>query len=70
MPLKEPHRLRTLWKQILEHPRYSELSEGTRFAFENAVVGGMSWRVKENNRWSRELWRHLYLGTPLSDGDD
>lgn len=60
---KMPHRISIVHKQILEHPDYAtKLSDSTRWAFEAGCVGGGSACAKENNQWSRELWKSLYLG--------
>jgi hypothetical protein len=60
-----PKRIKTLHEQILKHPNYPDLSESMRWAFEMGCVGGFSWRQKENNAWSRTIWRHLYWGDSL-----
>jgi hypothetical protein len=31
----------------------------------DGVLCGLSWVDKENNRWSRQLWAHLYRHQPL-----
>ena len=64
---KMPRKIANVHKQILAHPKYPELSAGTKFAFEMGCVEGFSWRARENNKWSREIWRHLYLGEKLED---
>jgi len=62
---KEPHRIKTLHEQILAHPDYkTKLSETTRWAFEAGCVGGGSLCDKENNQWSRKIWRFLYMNGP------
>jgi hypothetical protein len=65
----EPHLIRTLQDQILAHPRYAETSSSFKFAF-GACVGGLSWATKQNNAWCRQVWRHLYLGTPMPKGNE
>lgn len=60
-----PHRLKTLYAQILEHPAYPTLSDGTRFAFQHACMGGLSNCSTENNKWSRQIWMYLYADGPL-----
>lgn len=61
----EPRTMKKLYAEIMAHPRYKDLSDGMRFAFEGGCVAGGSQCVKANNRWCREIWRHLYLGAPL-----
>lgn len=63
---KMPLRINNLHRQILNHPDYPNLSESLRFAFEAGCVGGMSWQERANNKWSREIWRHLYWGEPMN----
>jgi hypothetical protein len=54
-----------VYTQILNHPdNTTRVSETTRWVFETACVGGHSHCTKENNAWSRALWRHLYAGGP------
>lgn len=58
---KMPVRISALYKQIMEHPEYKTKLDGTtRWAFEAGCVGGGSWCTKQNNAWSREIWKHLY----------
>lgn len=58
-----PRAIKELHRQIYEHPDYHDtLTEGTRFAFEMACMGGFSSCNKENNKWCRDLWKFLYLG--------
>jgi len=64
---KMPRAIKKLYKQILNHPEYKNQKESLRFAFEAGCVGGGSWCFKENNKWSRKIWRHLYLGEPMDD---
>jgi hypothetical protein len=67
---KEPRRIARLYRDILRHPEYkSKLPETTRWVFEVACVGGGSQCHKENNKWCRKIWRHLYRGEPLKDDD-
>ena len=67
-PPKEPRRIDKLHEQILTHSDYkTKLSEGTRFAFDNGCVCHGSQCDKENNQWSRQIWRYLYLGTPMEE---
>lgn len=61
---KMPHRIKTLYQQIMAHPRCPETSSSFKFAFEAGCVGGGSWCSKENNAWCRSVWKHLYLGEP------
>lgn len=59
---KMPHRIRAVHEQVMAHPDYTiRLDANTRFAFEGGCVSGYSHCTRENNRWSRELWRLLYL---------
>jgi hypothetical protein len=64
---KMPNRIKKLYKQILKHPKYPTLSDALHFAFECGCVGGGSWCTKENNAWTRKIWKHLHWGTPLED---
>ncbi len=66
---KMPHKIKDLHAQILSHTNYNSLSSCLRFCFEGGCVGHLSWMTKENNRWSRVIWKHLYWGESL-DGDD
>jgi hypothetical protein len=34
---KEPQRIKTLYAQILAHPRWAEVTQGTKFALKPAV---------------------------------
>jgi hypothetical protein len=62
---KMPRRIKELHKQIMAHPEYkTKLTSTTRFAFEGGCVGGGSWCDAENNKWSREIWKHLYANGP------
>lgn len=64
--MKQPMRIKTVHEQILKHPDYkTKLDEATRWAFENGCVKGHSHCQKENNKWSRDIWNHLHLNTPL-----
>jgi hypothetical protein len=54
----------------MTHPRYAATSAAFKFGFEAGCVGGGSWCTKENNAWSRRIWRHLYLGTPMPEGEE
>ena len=57
-----PQRIHELHRQIMAHPDYNtRVSETTRWTFEHACVGGGSWCVRDNNKWSREIWKRLYL---------
>jgi hypothetical protein len=60
-----PRNIEVVKKQIVCHPKYNDLSPETRWAFETGVLCGLSWADKENNRWSRQLWAHLYRHQPL-----
>jgi len=57
--------MRDVYQQILVHPEYAlRLSKTTRWVFEAACVRGHSWCTRENNAWSRQIWRFLYAGGP------
>lgn len=64
---KMPRLMRTVYKQIEEHPDfpawYNTPSGGNATAYQ-AAKNGWSARTRENNRWIRSLWRHLYWGEP------
>lgn len=65
-PNKEPRNMDVLHRAILDHPEYkTKLTESTRWCFENGCVAGFSSCTKENNKWSREIWRFLYKDIPL-----
>ena len=65
---KMPHRIDKLYESILKHPEYqTRLDEGMRFAFEQGCVSGGSWCPKQNNAWSRKIWKFLYLNEPMKD---
>lgn len=61
---KEPRAIKQVYKQIFRHPRWHSLPESTRFALRYAGYHGLSWCTRENNKWARQWWRHLYLGAP------
>lgn len=63
---KMPHVMKKVYSQVRKHPRFKELHESTRFAF-NIARGGYSYRTKENNAWIRKLWKHLYLDEPMPE---
>lgn len=63
---KMPRVIKKVYKQIKKHPKFPELSDGTRIGFQVAY-NGISWRPRENNKWIRMLWKHLYLGEPMTD---
>lgn len=57
-----PRLMKKVHQQILEHPDYkNKLDQTTRWAFETGCVSGLSHCDKENNKWSREIWKYLYL---------
>lgn len=60
-----PRDIRLVKKQIVCHPKYKDLDKNMRWAFETGVLCGLSWCDKENNRWSRDIWAHLYRNRPL-----
>ncbi len=55
-----------VYAEIFAHPYYTTLSDRTRFGIAVAY-DGFSWRTKKNNKSTRNVWRHLYLGIPLKD---
>ena len=61
MEVKMPQRMKLVHEQILTHPEYkTKLNDSTRYAFETGCIGGYSWKVKENNKWSRQIWKYLH----------
>lgn len=67
-PPKMPHLMTHVYAQIRGHDRFSELSRGTKIGFDAAVYG-LSWTTRANNKWCRDIWRCLYLDTPMPDGE-
>lgn len=63
---KMPHIMKKVYSQVKKHPKFKDLNESTRFAF-NIARGGYSYRTKENNAWIRKLWKHLYLDEPMPE---
>lgn len=60
---KMPQRIAHVYAQIVAHPDYkTKLDDATRWAFETGCVGGSPWCTKQNNQWSRQIWKYLYLG--------
>ena len=49
MQTDEPRRIHEVYRQILKHPKYCNLSEGTRYAIQIARHG-YSYKVKVNNK--------------------
>ena len=67
-PPKMPHAIKKLHLEIMAHPDYkTKLPDTTRWAFESACVERGSHRDKENNAWSRSIWKFLYLGEPMDE---
>lgn len=64
---QQPRKIQKLYEQILAHPKYKDLGESTRWAFQMGCVNGLSWATRQNNKWSRRLWKHLFLGEALED---
>lgn len=67
--IKMPHRMKKVHQMILEHPDYKDLKESTRFCFEMGCYGGFSYCTKENNAWSRKIWKYLYWNEVSDEGD-
>lgn len=68
VPPKMPRLMKTVYKQIEEHPNFKAWlggpDSGNRFGYV-AARDGFSWCTKENNKWIRSLWRHFYLGEQI-----
>lgn len=63
-----PRAIKEVHKQVLSHPKYmTELPSSTRWCFQAGCVDRYSWCDRENNKWSRQLWRELYLGVVEED---
>lgn len=63
---KEPRAMKTLYKQIMEHPDYkTKLSDDVRSTFHSYCIEGFGFRVKEYKAWARTIWKYLYIGTPM-----
>lgn len=60
-----PRDINLVKRQIVCHPKYKDLDKNLWWAFETGVLCGFSWRDKENNKWSRDIWAHLYRNRPL-----
>lgn len=67
---KEPHRLKKLYEQILQHPDFeSKLPSIHRLTMQRGArsyTTGMAWSDPESNHFARLVWRHLYLNQPES----
>lgn len=64
--VKEPRYLKDVYAQVKNHPEFStKLSAGTQFAFW-AAFNGWSRTQKENSKWVRSVWRHLFQNQPLN----
>jgi len=62
--LKEPRLMKTVYHQLYVHPRWSNLSEGDRFVI-SATHGGHTRGGKNDNKFIRKFWRHLYWGLDI-----
>jgi hypothetical protein len=62
MAPKQPRKIKDLHKEIMKHKDYKRIPATTRWCFETGCVNGHSWCDKENNKWSREIWKMLFLG--------
>jgi len=60
---KLPSRMKKVYQEIFHHPLYPSLSEGTKWGLQ-AAVHGWSWCTKENNKWAREIWKHVHSFRP------
>lgn len=64
-PPKCPRLIKIVHSEIMEHPDYTTKLDGSvRWAFEMGCVGMGSFCDKENNKWSRIIWAHLFLDGP------
>ena len=64
-PPKCPRLIKIVHGEIMEHPDYTtKLDASVRWAFEMGCVGMGSFCDKENNKWSRKIWTHLFLDGP------
>ena len=64
-PPKCPRLIKIVHREIMEHPDYTtKLDASVRWAFEMGCVGMGSFCDKENNKWSRKIWAHLFLEGP------
>ena len=64
-PIRMPRLMKTVHEQILGHPDYmTKLSRNLRWCYEAGCVQRGSWCDKENNAWSRKIWRFLYENGP------
>jgi hypothetical protein len=66
MERKEPRFIKQVYKEINEHPKFNNLSEGTKIGL---MVGekGYSWCTRQDNQWARQIWRFLYNGIECKD---
>ena len=56
--------MKDVYGQVEKHAEFNGLSEGTKMGF-NVARSGISWTTAANNKWVRQVWKHLYLGEPL-----
>jgi menaquinone-dependent protoporphyrinogen IX oxidase len=66
-PPKMPRLMKDVYSQIERHPNYPTLSPGTLFAYNVAAKGGFSHCTTQNNKWTRTIWKFLYLGQPMDE---
>jgi hypothetical protein len=59
-----PHHLKKVYSEIFNHPKFSDLSEGTQVALKYGCAAGFSHHLKPNSQFARAYWKHLYLGEP------
>lgn len=61
-----PRRMKDVHATILQHPEYkTKLDNTTRWVYESACVGGLSHCKRQNDKWCREIWQHLYNNVEL-----
>ena len=59
---KIPSRIIKIKESIIKHRNYDKLDEITRFQFEGCEYTDKNIK-RDNNKFTRELWNHLYHGT-------
>jgi len=60
---KMPKLMKTVYEQIFKHPKYKDLTS-EHFAVQVAY-SGLSYCTAANNKYVRQVWKHLYLGEPI-----
>lgn len=55
-----PFRINDLHKSIKSHKDYDNLDSSTKMQFEYCMIK----KNRDNNKWSRDLWYHLYHDLP------